>query len=181
MGTKHPVQIPLWDIPAARPGREGDSRPGQRTDPPWPAGRSSSFSARIRHTSDRPPAPDGDWLEAVTEGAFKFQLGPPVAFLHRSAEKLSAPERGSLLHILQGQLAFRFGFVVAVVNGNHRFPAHDAAHQLLPAGQLAQNTAEVTCASQHFQIAIKEILDRVTAEMEIVWQSTFCDGFTILF
>ena len=62
-----------------------------------------------------------------------------------------------------------------------KFPAHDAAHQLLPAWQLAQNTAEFTCASQHFQIAIKEILDRVTAEMEIVWQSTFCDGFTILF
>ena len=62
-----------------------------------------------------------------------------------------------------------------------KLPAHDVAHQLLPAGQLAQNTADGACASQHFKIAIKEILDRVTAEMEIVWQSTFCDGFTILF
>ena len=70
----------------------------------------------------------GAGFEFVAEGTFKFQGCFPVSGFHFRAEQSAAAEGCGSGHILLCQLAFRFGFVVAVVNGDYRIPLGKMGH-----------------------------------------------------
>ena len=58
--------------------------------------------------------------EFMSESALKFQLAAPVALVHFCAEHLP--------HIRNVKVAFRFGFVIAVVYRNNCVPVREMLH-----------------------------------------------------